>query len=135
VQVSHCYLVGILFISLAHFLLALASTIGYLLIKNKLFSGGGVGGLTLAFALSKSPDIHVDVYEAASKFAEIGAGIGVWWRTRQVLKSLGLEEDVVRLLSFRPGQDKSEPGLAVWDEESRQLMSLACSTLYTVSKG
>jgi len=66
--------------------------------------------LTLAFALSKSPNIRVDVYEAASKFTETGAGIGVWWRTRQVLKSLGLEEDVVRLLSFRPGQDRSESG-------------------------
>jgi hypothetical protein len=73
-------------------------------------SGGGVGGLTLAFALSKSPDIRVDVYEAASKFTEIGAGIGLWWRTRQVLKSLGLEEDVVRLLSFRPGQERGELG-------------------------
>jgi salicylate hydroxylase len=76
-------------------------------------SGGGVGGLTLAFALSKSPNIHVDVYEAASKFTEIGAGIGVWWRTRQVLKSLGLEEDVVRLLSSLPGQERSESGHTV----------------------
>ncbi|KAI0248756.1 salicylate hydroxylase [Lactifluus subvellereus] len=73
---------------------------------NIAICGGGVGGLTLAFALSKSPDIRVDVYEAASKFAEVGAGIGVWWRTRQILKALGLEEDVVRLLSFRPGEDR-----------------------------
>ena len=73
-------------------------------------SGGGIGGLTLAYALSKSPDIRVDVYEAASKFTEIGAGIGVWWRTRQVLKYLGLEEDVFRLLTFRPGQDRGELG-------------------------
>ncbi|KAF8468095.1 salicylate hydroxylase [Russula ochroleuca] len=70
--------------------------------------GGGIGGLTLAFALSKSPDISVDVYEAASKFTEIGAGIGVSWRTRQVLKSLGLEEDVIRLLPFHPGEDRGE---------------------------
>jgi hypothetical protein len=75
-----------------------------------LLSGGGVGGLTLAFALSRSPNIRVDVYEAASKFTEIGAGIGVWWRTRQVLKSLGLEEDVTRLLSSRPSQDRGELG-------------------------
>ncbi|KAH9988557.1 salicylate hydroxylase [Russula vinacea] len=68
--------------------------------------GGGIGGLTLAFALSKSPDISVDVYEAASKFTEVGAGIGVWWRTRQALKSLGLEEDLIRLLPFHPGQDR-----------------------------
>jgi NAD(P)-binding Rossmann-like domain len=71
-------------------------------------SGGGIGGLTLAFALSKSPDISVDVYEAASKFTEVGAGIGVWWRTRQALKSLGLEEDLIRLLPFHPGQDRGE---------------------------
>ncbi|KAI0277468.1 FAD/NAD-P-binding domain-containing protein [Russula aff. rugulosa BPL654] len=69
-------------------------------------SGGGVGGLTLAFALSKSPNIRVDVYEAASKFAEIGAGIIVSWRTRQILTSLGLEEDIIRLLPFDPGEDK-----------------------------
>ena len=75
-----------------------------------LFSGGGVGGLTLAFALSRSPNIHVDVYEAASKFAEIGAGIGLWWRTRQILTSLGLEEDIIRLLPSHPGEDKGKPG-------------------------
>jgi salicylate hydroxylase len=71
-------------------------------------SGRGVGGLTLAFALSKSPKIQVDVYEAASKFTEIGAGIAMWWRTRQVLKLLGLEEDIVHLLAFHPGEDRSE---------------------------
>ena len=73
-----------------------------------LLSGGGIGGLILAFALSKSPDISVDVYEAASKFTEIGAGIALSWRTRQVLKSLGLEEDFLRLLPFRPGEDRGE---------------------------
>ena len=76
-----------------------------------LLSGGGIGGLTLAFALSRSPNIRVDVYEAASKFAEIGAGIIVQWRARQVLESLGLEEDIIRLLPpSHPGEDKGEPG-------------------------
>ena len=65
--------------------------------------------MTLAFALSRSPDIHVDIYEAASKFAEIGAGIGIWWRTKQVLTSLGLEEDIIRLLPFHPGEEQGEP--------------------------
>ena len=76
-----------------------------------LLSGGGVGGLTLAFALSRSPNIRVDVYEAASKFAEIGAGIVIQWRIRQILASLGLEEDIIRLLPFRPSEDKCEPGI------------------------
>lgn len=75
-----------------------------------LHSGGGVGGLVLAFALSRSPNIRVDVYEAASKFAEIGAGIGIWWRTKQVLTSLGLEEDIIRLLPSHPGEDQGKPG-------------------------
>jgi len=63
-----------------------------------------------ATTLSKSPDIRVHVHEAASKFTEICSGIGVWWRTRQVLKSLGLEQDVIHLLSFRLGQDRGELG-------------------------
>ena len=74
-----------------------------------LISGGGVGGLTLAFALSRSPDIRVDVYEAAANFTEIGAGIVVQWRVRQILASLGLEEDIIRLLPVRPSEDKGEP--------------------------
>jgi salicylate hydroxylase len=73
-------------------------------------SGGGVGRLTLTFALSKSPNIRVNIYEAASKFAEIGTGINVWWQFRQVLTSLGLEEHITCLLSFPPGQDKGKPG-------------------------
>ena len=74
-----------------------------------LLSGGGVGGLTLAFALSRSPNIRVDVYEAASKFTEIGAGIVIQWRIRQILTCLGLEEDIFRLLPSRPGEDKGKP--------------------------
>lgn len=57
-------------------------------------SGGGVGGLTLAVALSKAPNIEVDIYEAASEFAEIGAGVGVWPRTWKILQALGLADDL-----------------------------------------
>lgn len=47
-------------------------------------SGGGVGGLTLAVALSRYQDIAIDVYEAAQSFCEIGAGVGVWPRAFRV---------------------------------------------------
>lgn len=47
-------------------------------------SGGGVGGLTLAVALSRYPDIVIDVYEAAQSFHEIGAGVGVFPRAFKV---------------------------------------------------
>ncbi|KAG2076203.1 salicylate hydroxylase [Suillus decipiens] len=51
--------------------------------------GGGVGGLTLAVALSRYPDIVVDVYEAAQSFHEVGAGIAIWPRTYKVLRKFG----------------------------------------------
>lgn len=50
---------------------------GMLMLLLLHLSRGGVSGLTLASALSKSPDICVHVYEAASKSTEIDAGIGV----------------------------------------------------------
>jgi len=38
--------------------------------------GGGIGGLTLALVIQKysKKKIHVDLYEAKDKFAEIGRG-------------------------------------------------------------
>lgn len=36
--------------------------------------------MTLAVALSKYPDIEVEVFEAARQFTEVGAGIGIWPR-------------------------------------------------------
>jgi hypothetical protein len=44
------------------------------------FSGAGIGGLTLALALSRNPDIEIDIYEGATKITEVGAGIGFWAR-------------------------------------------------------
>ncbi|TFB01315.1 Salicylate hydroxylase [Trichoderma ghanense] len=37
--------------------------------------GGGIGGLTLAIGLQQHGHIRVKIYEAASKFTEIGAGV------------------------------------------------------------
>lgn len=34
--------------------------------------GGGIGGLALAIGLQQYPHVRVRIYEAASKFAEIG---------------------------------------------------------------
>lgn len=55
-------------------------------------SGGGIAGLCLAVALSKYQDIDVAVYEAASSFREIGAGVMVWGRTWRILTLLGLDK-------------------------------------------
>ena len=39
--------------------------------------GGGIAGVTLAIALlTHCPSFHITLYESASKFGEIGAGVG-----------------------------------------------------------
>ncbi|KAH7883088.1 FAD/NAD(P)-binding domain-containing protein [Phlebopus sp. FC_14] len=53
--------------------------------------GGGVGGLTLAVALSKYPNVDVEIYEATHCFTEIGAGVGIWPRAFKVLRKLGVD--------------------------------------------
>ncbi|KZV75602.1 FAD/NAD-P-binding domain-containing protein [Peniophora sp. CONT] len=55
--------------------------------------GGGICGLTLAIALAKA-GIRCDVFEAAQKYGEIGAGIGVGCNALRVLEELGLARDV-----------------------------------------
>lgn len=74
------------------------------------YSGGGVGGLLTAIALSRlsrdRKDIRVDLYEAAHEFTEIGAGVTVWRRPWKALKSLGLEEELVQLCDDANMEDK-----------------------------
>ncbi|GJJ16131.1 hypothetical protein Clacol_010411 [Clathrus columnatus] len=62
--------------------------------------GGGIGGLIFAIALAPYKDISIDIYESASKFETIGAGLAVWGEGVQAFKKLGIEE---RLLSIAPG--------------------------------
>ncbi|KAG6912559.1 hypothetical protein DXG01_013812, partial [Tephrocybe rancida] len=54
--------------------------------------GGGVGGLTFAVAMSRYPDVEVEIFEAASEFSPIGAGIGIWPRVWKALVAIGLED-------------------------------------------
>ncbi|MDA9289516.1 FAD-dependent monooxygenase [Polaribacter sp.] len=51
--------------------------------------GGGIGGLALANAL-KSMGIKFHLYERATKFTEVGAGIGLSESTLQILDKIGL---------------------------------------------
>jgi salicylate hydroxylase len=50
---------------------------------------GGIGGLCLALGLRKHDHISVQIYEAAHKFSEIGAGIGVGKNAQRALELLG----------------------------------------------
>ncbi|EKM48779.1 uncharacterized protein PHACADRAFT_202410 [Phanerochaete carnosa HHB-10118-sp] len=58
--------------------------------------GGGIVGLTFAISLAKSgtQNIEVDIYESASAFGQVGAGMGFWPRIWESMRLLGLEEDL-----------------------------------------
>jgi hypothetical protein len=61
-------------------------------------SGGGIGGLSLALMLSKyAADIKVDVYEATARYSEVGAGLGLTWRSRRIVNELGLADDITAI--------------------------------------
>ncbi|KIK64317.1 hypothetical protein GYMLUDRAFT_983139 [Collybiopsis luxurians FD-317 M1] len=61
-------------------------------------SGGGIGGLTYAAALKDCSNIQVDLFEAATRFVAIGAGIVTWPRTWSVFRALGLKEEMLEAL-------------------------------------
>ncbi|MEY4173655.1 MAG: hypothetical protein RI900_820 [Actinomycetota bacterium] len=54
-------------------------------------AGGGIGGLTAALALARTGH-EVSVFERASQFGEVGAGIQISPNGRRVLHDLGLRE-------------------------------------------
>ncbi|KAG8527116.1 uncharacterized protein KY384_008545 [Bacidia gigantensis] len=56
---------------------------------NVAIIGGGIGGLALALALNKYPHINYQIYEAAPKFSEIGAGVSVGPNARRALELIG----------------------------------------------
>src|ERR1700712_4331236 len=62
--------------------------------------GAGMGGLATAAALRRV-GIDVTVYEQASQFARLGAGIQIGCHALKVLRGLGLEERL-RSQSFYP---------------------------------
>jgi 6-hydroxynicotinate 3-monooxygenase len=62
--------------------------------------GAGMGGLATAAALHRA-GIAVNVYEQASKFARLGAGIQIGCNAMKVLRGLGLEP-VMRASAFYP---------------------------------
>lgn len=55
--------------------------------------GAGIGGLTLAIALQKK-GIEVEIFEAASAFGKIGAGIVLAINAMQIYERLGLAQEL-----------------------------------------
>lgn len=51
--------------------------------------GGGIGGLCAAIGLLKHSHLRVQIYEAAHKFSEIGAGVAFGPNAQRALKLIG----------------------------------------------
>ncbi|KAF8624142.1 hypothetical protein AX17_007205 [Amanita inopinata Kibby_2008] len=64
--------------------------------------GAGIAGLTIAVALSRYPDIEIEVFEGAAQLAEIGAGIGFFPRPWKILQKLGLEKELLQRSDVKP---------------------------------
>ena len=58
-------------------------------------------GLAFAISLAKSSaaNVDVDIYESASAFSQVGAGMGFWPRIWESMRLLGLEEELKQLAS------------------------------------
>ena len=54
--------------------------------------------MTLAIALRPEKDeispVQIDLYEAGAEITTVGAGISVWTRTWEIMRELGLYEDL-----------------------------------------
>src|SRR5690625_6796225 len=57
--------------------------------------GGGIGGLAAAVGLHKI-GIKAHVYERASSFKPLGAGIGIGSNVMLALNKLGVSEDILK---------------------------------------
>lgn len=68
--------------------------------KSIAIVGAGIGGLTAAIVLRRA-GFHVDVYEQASRFARVGAGIQMGPNPMKVLRGIGLEEQL-KNVAFEP---------------------------------
>lgn len=83
--------------------------------------GGGIGGLTLGVALHQA-GIEATVYEAVPEIKPVGAGILLGTNAMQVMRALGLEEEIKAV-----GQPVLNGGVA--DEKANILQNMPLETL------
>ncbi len=67
--------------------------------QHILVSGGGIGGLTAALALAQK-GVAVDLFEQATAFKEVGAGLQVGPNAFRIFNRLGLTDAISALATF-----------------------------------
>ena len=68
--------------------------------------GGGIGGLHAALSLHhhcKDDNIEIDVYEQATQYSEIGAGVGIGVNAAKLLHRIGLGDAMNKIAGDRKG--------------------------------
>ncbi|MFL1454205.1 salicylate 1-monooxygenase [Marinobacter sp. GN3S48] len=76
--------------------------------------GGGIGGVALAVALSRDPELEVHLFEAAQRFSEIGAGVSFGPNAVRAIQLLELEQSYYNIADSSPS-----PFEDVWFEWRR----------------
>jgi salicylate hydroxylase len=71
--------------------------------------GGGIGGLTLALVIGKYSTIPVDVFEAGPQITTVGAGIVFFGTTIDIMKELGLCEELLQVAIGSSFQENTGP--------------------------
>lgn len=67
--------------------------------------GGGIGGLCAALSIHHhcGSAVHIDVYEQAGQYKEIGAGVGIGVNAAKLLYKIGIGEAVQKIAGIRDG--------------------------------
>lgn len=68
--------------------------------------GGGIGGLCAALQLHhycNDDNIHIDVYEQAAQYSEIGAGVGIGVNAAKLLHRIGIDDALNAIAGYRQG--------------------------------
>lgn len=67
--------------------------------------GGGIGGLCTALSIHHhcGSAVSIDVYEQASQYKEIGAGVGIGVNAAKLLYKIGVGEAVQKIAGLRDG--------------------------------
>jgi hypothetical protein len=68
--------------------------------------------------LSKYSDIEINIYEAATQFAELGAGVGIWPQPWRVMETLGLAHDLLETTQVKP---RKGPGMSATESSSSSI--------------
>lgn len=99
--------------------------------------GGGIGGLFAALAIHhncKDLPVDIDVYEQASEFKEVGAGVGLAINSARMVHNIGLGDKLNAISGFRSGVwidfrrfDNGESIISIPADDTKAVRQASCA--------